>query len=98
MWSWFVLQGQGAVCRGGGSNALPPRPPVPSRPADANNRNGVSDNLPQLARMDVPRPDRASFYMPARFPRNLRDLRLLMVDVFKNLHNRLGLTDGEVEF
>lgn len=62
------------------------------------NRRGVYDNLLQLIRMDAPRLNGPSFYMPARFPRTLPDLVLTLEDVFVDLYGELGLTKEEVTY
>lgn len=64
----------------------------------ADNRLGVYDNLRQLTRMEIPRPDSAPFLMPARFPRSFASLHLILEDMLVNLHGELGLQDEEVEF
>ena len=64
-------------------------------PVDGN-RRGVYDNLLQLTRMDAPRLNGPSFYMPAQFPRTLPDLILTLKDVFVDLYGELGLTEEEV--
>ena len=63
-----------------------------------NNCQGVFDNLVEATRLAIPRFDKEGLTLPAKFPTNLSDLKLLIEAFFEFNTRQSVLKEGELEF